>query len=236
LTVPQLLTTKQIATLRSFDPRVGGWTADLLSSFCRPPHRLQQLQEVEMGETTLDAAVMVELVHLPSLTSLSLYWFTSGAFAFLPHFPRLQRLGVSLGRDDGSDPQSVDIALLASALSACTYLTDLRLMSGECSESTGSQLLQAVPRLRTLAFEFCSLPSLRFLLHTPNLKELSLFECTDVRPGHMVGIGAFAPQLEWLSVQECAGLRLDEAEQQLLTPPGALGLPHLREFEYWECT
>jgi hypothetical protein len=92
--------------------------------------------------------------------------------------------------------------------------------------------MQAVPRLRTLGFSFCSLLSLRFLRHAPNLKELSLRFCDHVRPDHVLGIGSFAPQLEWLSVQECAGLRLDEAEQRLLTPPGALGLPQLREFKY----
>ena len=93
--------------------------------------------------------------------------------------------------------------------------------------------MQAVPRLRSLHLIECSLPSLRFLRHAPKLKELFVFSCKDVRPGHVVGIGAFAPQLEFLSVQDCEGL-LDEAEQQLLTPPGALGLPHLREFDYSE--
>jgi len=42
------------------------------------------------------------------------------------------------------------------------------------------------------------------------------------------------PQLELLTLHCCEGLQLDEVERRLLTPPGALGLPHLREFSY--CT
>ena len=103
---------------------------------------------------------------------------------------------------------------------------------GHCTESFGSQLMQAIPRLRTLRFYSCTLPSLRFLRHAPNLEDLSFGNCKGVRSGHVIGIGAFAPQLQSLRLEECAGLHLDEAEQQLLTPPGALGLPRLREFHY----
>ena len=56
--------------------------------------------------------------------------------------------------------------------------------------------------------------------------------CTRVHLGHVVGIGALAPRLERLRVQECDGLRLDETERLLLTPPGALGMPRLRQFHY----
>jgi len=169
---------------------------------------------------------------LPSLTALEPVVLAPGAFAHLPRFPRLQRLRVSLDSGGGAAQQAEDNALLVSALSACPALTELKLTSGEYSDSFGSQLMQSVPQLRSLRFQGCSLPSLRFLDHAPNLKELSSFRCEDVRPGHVFGLGSFAPQLESVSVEECTGLLLDETEVRLLTPPGALGLPHLRKFDY----
>jgi hypothetical protein len=154
------------------------------------------------------------------------------AFAFLPRFPRLQRLVVYRDSEETAAQQAEDNAMLVSALPACPALTDLTLEYRECSESFGDQLMQAVPRLRSLLLQHCSVPSLRFLRHAPNLIELCLFDCDDVRLGHVIGLGSFAPQLEFLHLEDCAGLQLDEAEQRMLTPPGALGLPHLRTFTY----
>jgi hypothetical protein len=234
LAVPQLLIIKQIATLQFFDPGTDDWLPDQLSAFCRPPHRLQRLEEIKMHNTDIDAAMMADLVCLPALTSLEPHFLASSAFALLPRFPQLQRLSASLGSgDDALDQQAERSALLVSALTACPALIDLTLNRGECSESFCGQLMQAVPRLRALRFETCYLPSLRFLRHVPNLKRLTLLDCRSVRVGHVIGIGAFASQLESLSLDNCAGLRLDKAEVQLLTPPGALGLPHLREFYYY---
>jgi hypothetical protein len=231
LTVSQLQIIKQIATLQFLHPGLAGWSAAQLSALCRPPHRLQQLQDLKLYGA--DQFEMADLVSLPALTSLENV-FTAGAFAFLPRFTRLQRLSVSMDSDDDPDQQALgeDSALLVSAVSACSALTDLTIRSGECSESFGSQLMQAVPRLRTLGFSFCSLLSLRFLRHAPNLKNLSLHLCKHVRSGHVTGLGSFAPQLESLTVEYCDGLLLDEAEVQMLTPPDAIGLPHLRELLY----
>ena len=231
LTEEHLWFIKQISTLRYFDS-AGGWTADQLSALCRPAHRLQQLQELILRDTVVDETVMAELVCLPSLTSLEPEFLDADAFAFLPRLAHLQRIRVQLRRGSEAAQQAERSARLVSALSACPALADLILTSGECTESFGSQLMQAVPRLRSLAFEDCSLPSLRFLRHAQNLKKLCLLGCRDVRVGHVIGIGAFAAQLECLTVRCCAALRLDEAEQRLLTPPGAFGLPHLLEFNY----
>jgi hypothetical protein len=191
---------------------------------------------VELWETTVDEAAMTELMSLPALTAIESFRLMPSAYAFLPRFPHLKRLRVSLGSGaDTPDQQAEHNAMLVSALSACPALTHLHLVIGDCSESLGSQLMQAVPRLRTLAINCCSLPSLRFLRHAPNLKDLYLCCCTEVRPGHVFGLGSVAPQLESLTLEFCDGLQLDEAEQQLLTPPAAatLGLPHLLEFDYY---
>ena len=232
LTESQLRVIKQISTLQHFDPGEGKMASAQLSALCRPPHRLQRLLQIGLWNTAVDAAAMVGLIGLPSLTAIEPRHLAPAAYAHLPRFPRLRSLSVSLDSGADSDQQAEHNALLVSALSACSALTDLTLTSGECSESIGSRLLQAVRRLRTLSLHDCSVPSLRFLRRGQNLKELCLFNCKDVRPGHVIGVGAFAPQLERLSVEFCAALRLDEAEVRLLSPPGALGLPRLREFDY----
>ena len=120
---------------------------------------------------------------------------------------------------------------MLSALPACPALTDLTLEVQDFPDSFCEQLVKAVPRLRSLRFDFCSLLSLRFLRHTPNLRKLSLYACTELRCGHVLGVGSFAPQLECLRVEDCDP-QLNQAEVRLLTPPGALGLPRLREFRY----
>ena len=231
-TVQELSTIKQIATLQSLECGYG-WTAAQLSVLCRPPHRLQQLQEINLWETDADEAVLTEVACLPALTSLELAAPTAGAYAFVPRFTRLRRLWVSLEDDhDALDQQADHDALLASAVSACPGLTDLTLVLWECSEQFGSQLMLAVPRLCKLRFDRCSLPSLRFLRHAPNLTDLAFDDCAAVRLGHVFGIGSFVPQLGCLSLVWCAGLQLDETEVQMLSPPDAIGLPHLREFHY----
>ena len=230
LTMPQMII-KQIATLQSFIPGCFSWSSVQLTALCRPPHRLQRLQEFNPCLPSIDAAMMADLVSLPELTAIGSS-FAREAYSFLPRFPRLRSLSVTLKSWLDAAQQAQHSSLLVSALPACSALTDLTLEYRECSEFFGDLLMRAVPRLRSLAFEDCSLPSLRFLRHAPNLRELSLLECRDLRVGHVIGIGAFAAQLECLTVRCCAGLQLDEAEQQLLTPPGALGLPRLREFKY----
>ena len=223
LTVPQLRTVNQIASLRSFDHHRGSWNEDQLAAFCRPPHRLQQLEELNLRKTFVYEEAMAELLCLPALTALEPGFIAPEACAFLPRFPRLQRLRVR-GRFSVMN-------VLISAVIACPTLTDLTLSDGKCPESFGDQLMKAVPRLRSLTFKFCSLPSLRFLRHAPHLKELSLICCRRVRPGHAVGLGSFAPQLERVGLERC-DCPLDEAEVRMLTPPGALGLPQLREFTF----
>jgi len=230
--VSQLRIIQQISTLQSFSLGVARWSAAQLSAFCRPPHRLQQLEDVGLRWTDVDEAAMTELVCLPALTTLQPDSLAPSAIAFLPRFPRLQRLRLCLGSIGYAASREAEKTALISALSACATLAHLTLAYGECTESFDDQLMEAVPQLRSLRFHGCSLRSLRFLLHLPNLTELSLISCNSVNTFHVVGVGAFAPQLERLRVQECYGLHLDEAERRLLTPPGALGLPRLRELKY----
>jgi hypothetical protein len=231
LTVPQLEMIKQIATLQSIDPGLRSWSAAQLSALCRPSHRLQQLQEVNLWQTAVDATAMTHLACLPGLTRLTPFVLLPDAYAHLPRFPQLQRLLVPL-KHVASAQQVAHNNPLVSALSGCSALIDLTLNRGECSESFCGQLMQAVPRLRALSFNFCSPPSLSFLRHSPHLVDLRFEHCEDLRLSHVVAIGAFAPQLESLTFEFCDGLQLDGAEVQLLTPPGSLGLPHLREFDY----
>ena len=234
LTVSQLRIIQQISTLQSFSLGVARWSAAQLSALCRPPHRLQQLQEVDLRWTDINEAAMAELICLPALTTLQPDSLAPSAIAFLPRLPRLQRLRLCLGSIAYAASREAEKSALVSALSACEALTHLTLAYGECTESFGDQLIsmEAVPRLRSLVIYSCSLPSLRFLAHAPNLKKLCLLGCKDVRPGHVVDVGAFAPQLQRLRVEDCPGLQLDDAEERMLTPPGALGLPRIHEFDY----
>jgi hypothetical protein len=186
---------------------------------------------VNLWQTAVDATAMTHLACLPGLTRLTPLVLLPDAYAHLPRFPQLQRLLVSLKRLLPAQ-QAERNALLVSALSACPALTDLTLRHFDCSDSFGIQLMQAVPRLRTLRFHDCSLPALSCLRHAPHVVDLRFEHCKALRLSHVVAIGAFAPQLESLTFEFCDGLQLDEAEVQLLTPPGALGLPRLRGFHY----
>lgn len=173
---------------------------------------------------------MADLMCLPALTALEPHSFAPGAYAFLPRLPALQLLTVSLPSGQNEAQQAGHDALLVSSLSACPALTHLTLAGHACTELFGEQLPEVVPRLRSLRFDSCSLPSLRFLQHASHLEELRLFDCDNVRIGHVVGIGVLVPHLEWLTVEECDGLQLHE--RWMLTLPGAFGLPRLREFKY----
>ena len=207
---------------------------------------------ITVGEwCSLSVDRLAQLRHLPNLTGLKahLSWLNEKGeraladlkAAFPPH---LRELHLNLTDDHTTaarqlllnalpamQEQESDTALI-SALSACPALTDLTVQWESCSEPFRSRLMQAVPRLRTLRFEGCSLPALRVLRHVPRLKELSLIKCPDMHAGHVVGLGAFVPRLESLTLEECDSPLLDKDERQLLTPPGALGLPRLREFNY----
>ena len=71
LSIAQLGIIKQIDSLTELHTPEMDWSVEQLAALCRPPHRLQQLEEFDLGRTVIDAAQMAELVHLPALTELS---------------------------------------------------------------------------------------------------------------------------------------------------------------------
>ena len=233
LTLPQLAVVKQIGSLRYLSSNYGRFSAEQLSFLSQPPHRLEQLEVINLFQTDVGAAHMAALTRLPGITRIKhTESMHLDAFPMLPRLPHLQRLVLNL--PVFANCSGVDREILDSSLRACPQLTEVATEDGECSEAVGERLLRALPHLRKLSIVEASIPSLRFLRHAPNLKDLEFDECKDLRPGHVVGIGTFVPQLECLSAVFCADLLLDEAEEQMLTPPRAIRLPRLREFRYYE--
>jgi hypothetical protein len=211
--------------------------------------------------TNLDGESLAELAHLSGLTLLLPSNFDPDAFPYLPRFPRLQELRIALWHHVEYEPGDLGMGLdlepgeseeewdwrfqaardekiaevhepLVQALAGCPALTELTVESGQCSGEFGSRLMRAVPRLRVLHLVESDVKSLAFLRDAPHLVELDLIRCNYVRSGHLVSLGAWAPQLERLCVAECAALQMDEAEQRLITPPDARLMPRLREFAY----
>lgn len=147
----------------------------------------------------------------------------------LPRLLRLQRLALDLllfADCSGDERQMIE-----SSLRACPALTSITVKDNEDSMAVGQRLFKAVPRLRELSFRSVIVTSLRFLHHSSSLTDLEFDNCSDLRSGHILALGKLVPQLERLVVRHCGRL-LDEFEVQLLTPPGAIGLPHLRCFMY----
>ena len=234
LTFQQLDVIKQIETLRSVSNQHGRWSTEQLAFLSQRPHRLDQLEEVDLCETGIRSAHMAALAQLPGITSIlnRAQTMPLDAFASLPRLSRLQYFALHLPQLANSS--DADWEILDSSLRACPALTEISIDDDECSEATGERLLRALPHLRHLSFSEVTLPSLRFLRHAPpSLTELMFFGCSDLRVGHILALGTLLPQLESLVLRDHGDYgMLDELEQQALTPPGAVGLPNLRSFDY----
>ena len=231
LTLPQLAVVKQIESLRYLSSNYGHFSAEQLSFLSEPPHRLAQLEVLNLFQTDVSAAHMAALTRLPGIIRIKhTQSMHLDAFPMLPRLPRLQRLVLNLpvfANCSGADRDMLD-----SSLRACPQLTEVATEDGECSEAVGERLLRALPHLRKLSIVEASIPSLHFLRHAPSsLTHLELVECSELRPGHVLALGKLVPQLELLGVRT-RGALLDELELQALKAPNAIGLPNLRGFIY----
>jgi hypothetical protein len=228
LTLPQLAVIKQIETLRCVSTRNSRWTVEQLTFLSQPPHRLDQLEEVQLFETNASSAHMAALIRLPGITRVHAH-MRLDAIRMLPRLSRLQQLAIDLRQLEITS--DADRETLHSSMRACSALTWVEVDGGECSEAVGERLLRAAPHLRKLSLSDLTMPSLRFLRHAPSLTDLELFRCRHLRVGHILSLGSLVPQLERLRIFASDQL-LDRTEVQALTPPGAIGLPHLRSFSY----
>jgi hypothetical protein len=230
LTLSQLAVVKHIRSLRHLSSHYGRWSAEQLSFLSQPPHRLDQLEEVQLFHTDVSSAHMSALFQLPGITRIGCaQQMPLDAFAMLPRLPRLQQLALDLPQLTVSN--DADRETILSSLRACSALTDVEIDDGECSEATGERLLRALPHLHKLSIVEASIPSLRFLRYAPSLTALELYGCRDLRAGHILALGSLLPRLERLELFD-RGRLLDEMEARALKPPGAIGLPNLSTFVY----
>jgi hypothetical protein len=229
LSPAQLDVIKRMGSLRKLNINQGRWLVKGLRALCTPPHRLQQLQELDLSDTEVGVGHMTELIQLPGLTMLKPTLLAPSAIPLLPRLERLHtiRLDPALLRD------AVHLPQLCYALRQCTSLTTVvvELYAAQDAHRL-PELLAAVAGLRVLQIEQSALPSLHFLRHAPQLEELHLLKCKEVRPVHLLGAAALLPQLRVLRVHDCSGVRLDEWELELLQTPGSALLPQLRQFDY----
>ena len=236
LSADQLALVKQISSLRVLQADDIRWNAAQLLELSRPPHRLQQLEEIRTPDddaspwcATLSSAEMASLLHLSGLTALRAHRLCASAFPFLSRFPRLRSLHIRTNHEPLQRRQETEAAI--EALPHCAALTELTVQYGRYSEATWARLVHSARKLRTLHLEQCSLPALRFLRNAPSISALSLVNCTSVRPGHLAMLGRTLPLLSSLSVIRCESLLLDEWELAGFTPPTPL-LPALCSFIY----
>ena len=221
---------KEMASLQKLNINQGRWLVQGLHALCSPPHRLQQLQELDLSATEVGAGHMNELAQLPGLTTLKPTLLAPSAIPLLSRLKRLHT--IRLDPELLCDEDSLRLSELCTALRQCASLVAVALEARASDVDRLPEVLAAVPGLRVLQMEKTTLYSLRFLRHAPQLEELHLLRCQEVRPMHLLGAAALLPHLRVLRVHECSGVRLDEWELELLTPPGSALLPQLRQFDY----
>jgi len=231
LSVEQLGTVKQMESLRTLAVNKGDWRVEDLHTLCSPPHRLQQLEQIDLSHTSVDDQRMSQLVQLEGLRILQPGVLQSSA---IPLLPRLQRLH-SVRLDNYALHDESSRAQMCAALRQCECITVVQVTSYTSREDSASalqELITEVPGLRVLQLERATVSSLRFLRHAPQLEQLHLTQCQMVRPTHLLALGTVVPQLRVLRVHECIDVRLDEWELELLSPPDSALLPNLRRFDY----
>ena len=232
LTLDHLAAIKQLPSLRTLSVHGGHWNASELSVLCRPPHRLQQLEEIDLSATAVDDQRMAELVTLKGLTNLQPRTLTASALSMSP---QLKRLHAVRPNSDLLYSETGRTQLFAM-LRQCASLTCLHLQQEIMwlSDAAMQGLFAAVPGLRVLQLQECAVPSLRFLSHAPLLEKLELTKCTAMAPKVLAELGPLTPQLRVLRVHECKCVHLAKENLllRLLQPPGSGLLPHLQTFEY----
>jgi hypothetical protein len=241
LTPCHLAVIKQIRALRWLDLHRGGWRRDarLLASLCRQPHALQQLQGIHLRATVVNAAMLAELAHLPSLCKLEPLCLLPCAYPLLPRLSQLRVLRVRLNSDLAGAPLAAaatyptlaERSTLCASLSACRLLTELTVEACKDADLLASflpWLLQSTPALRCLRLETVSVRSISFLGATPQLEELHLQECRPQLAAAEV-LGIRMPHLQTLHLVHAAVM--SDTQLAALCPPSTL-FPSLRSCRY----
>jgi hypothetical protein len=175
---------KQLSQLRELD--ICHAKPEELECLCLPPHALQ-LQCLHLSEIA-DHRRMSAMLHLPTLTSLELWFLQPDAWALLPQLPLLRRLEIEFEPNFMTPPLT---SLMCSALSRCVALVELTLpllffpgehhdaVDAEVEQRTWTELLRSTPHLRSFAARVKRpVPFLRALQsQLPALTTLSLLSC-----------------------------------------------------------
>jgi hypothetical protein len=203
---------------------MNGWPRWL----CSLPHRLQRLEELDLGRLSLKPQ-HVELLHvgLPALTALEPDSIHHSALILLPKFASCMRI-LNLRVDIGF-AAVVSASLFLPHLTPCSRLSHLTLRDCTFSEAEAENLCRALPLLRWLHLIGVGWPSFESLRHLPLLETLQLNRAA-----------AFPLHVDAAHLQPLQRLRRfilirvvlpDESLVAALRPPSAL-LTALVEFEY----
>jgi hypothetical protein len=146
---------------------------------CQPPHSLQ-LESLTLGSMEVDEETMRALLHLPTLTALTVHHIQPVAWVAL-QLPLLRRLSLQYV------PFSIHhLPSLCVSLSRCTMLKDLTLCrvhfvaanhepTNEEQQAGWAELFSSVPNLWRLCVEADMHPLLPTLpMHLPLLERLTL--------------------------------------------------------------
>jgi len=223
LTLGQCAAVKQLAAVAQLE--IGqSWRRETLLELLQPPHRLQQLQQTQLGRVVVDSPLLAALLTLPALTALQPSGMMPDCWGRLGGLRQLHTLSVSWAFGFSAAQQSA----LESSLSALPQLSDLAVGLGYDAHVDGPALAFSLPALRTLRLLGLRVPSLSFLQHSPLLEQLRLTGCQQLSAADLLHcLPAHTPRLRTLHLH---GLPRLSAEQQLqLRPPSAL-LPSLDQF------
>jgi hypothetical protein len=245
----QMRVVKQLPNLRRLTLRECGAERDYsgtrwLRWLCPLPHRLQQLQEIDLSQRRLQLEHVEMLQRLPALTALEPRSVCATAMPLLPAFAnRLQRLKLRVeifNEEIQLNPELFDAntatvraSFFLAHLTPCTALTHLTLQGCVFSEAEAETLCRALAQLRDLDLNDVSWPSFESLRHLPLLESFSL-RWTRGGPMH-IDRAHIRPlqQLRRLTLVGVLPVDDDEYEDIIdaLRPPSAL-LPGLVEFHF----
>ena len=213
---------------------------DWLFRLCRPPHRLQQLQSVDLSELRAAAEDLEAMQTLPGLTELHPASIDADAVPSLAHFSHLADLGLSFipgfaaAEDQGHRLVQRDFppraTLLLGHLVCGASLLTLGIDQCVFSEEEAETLCELImlPHLRNLTMSNIVWPSLHPLRQLTQLTaldfRLAAHTTLDFSIEHLQPLQSLRSLLRMLSPP------LHEATVAALHPPSAL-LPKLERFQ-----
>ncbi len=122
MSLEQLAVIKQIPSLTYFKYNEGEWSEEEAATAFSPPHRLQNLNSVQLTYTEVNSAILLHLSNLPSLTELHPMRVTPDAYPLLSRFTQLMTLELSLKYPT---PTEAEMNTLCIALQSCSLLSYL---------------------------------------------------------------------------------------------------------------